>query len=116
MTRLITLTLSAVLLSAFMASVECSAQDATPAERVKLFDSQDKTKQDYRSTGVEGLSAKRIRQARALYRSQQRDARIEHNLWMGYEPLRPNWSAVPMTSSRYDYRRTIYVPVYYYRR
>ncbi len=53
-----------------------------------------------------------LRQARALYRSQQRVARLEHNLWIGHQPLRPNWNAVPTMSSRYNYSRTIYVPVY----
>ena len=62
------------------------------------------------------MTASEIRQARALYRSQQRVARLERNLWMGYEPLRPSWSATPMTSSRYAPRRTYYVPVYYYGR
>ena len=59
-----------------------------------------------------GMSAAELRQARALYRSRQRIARLENNLWMGYEPLRPQWNSVPMMSSRYSSRRTIYVPVY----
>lgn len=62
------------------------------------------------------MTASEIRQARALYRSRQRVARLESNLWMGYEPLRPSWNAIPMTSSRYAPRRTYYVPVYYYNR
>jgi hypothetical protein len=57
------------------------------------------------------MSTAELRQARALYRAQQRTARLEYNLWMGYEPLRPNWNAVPMMSSRYSNRR-IYVPMY----
>ncbi len=57
-------------------------------------------------------TAAEIRQARAQYRSQQRIARMEYNLWIGHDPLRPNWSATPMTSSRYAPRRTYYVPVY----
>ena len=57
-------------------------------------------------------SAKELRQARALHRSQQREARLQHNLWNGYEPLRPNWNAIPMMASPYSYKRTIYVPVY----
>lgn len=61
------------------------------------------------------MTTAELRQARALYRSQQRVARLEHNLWMGYEPLRPNWNALPMMSSRYPNRR-VYVPVFYYGR
>lgn len=57
-------------------------------------------------------TAAEIRQARALYRSQQRIARQEYNLWLGHEPLRPSWSATPMTSSRYAPRRVYYVPAY----
>ncbi|MCC9602425.1 hypothetical protein LOC67_17890 [Stieleria sp. JC731] len=54
-----------------------------------------------------------LRQARAQLREKQRLQRMERNLWYGYEPLRPNWNAVPMTHSRYNYRSTIVVPVYY---
>jgi hypothetical protein len=61
-------------------------------------------------------TAAELRQARAQYRSQQRIERMERNLWAGYEPLRPNWNAIPMMSSRYRYPTTIYVPVYYYPR
>jgi hypothetical protein len=57
------------------------------------------------------MSVSEIRQARAMYRANQRVARLEHNLWMGYEPLRPNWSSTPMMSSRYAPRR-VYVPIY----
>ena len=57
------------------------------------------------------MTAAELRQARALYRARQRTARLEYNLWMGYEPLRPNWNAVPMMTSRYSNRR-IYVPMY----
>ncbi len=61
------------------------------------------------------MSVAELRQARALYRAQQRVARLEYNLWMGYEPLRPNWNPVPMTSSRYGNRR-VYVPVFVHTR
>lgn len=61
------------------------------------------------------MSTAELRQARALYRAQQRVARLEYNLWMGREPLRPNWNSVPMMSSRYTSRR-VYVPVYVYTR
>ncbi|NND99644.1 MAG: hypothetical protein HKN47_20190 [Pirellulaceae bacterium] len=83
-------------------------------DRVQLFDSLEHPSESSSSarTVAPKPSASELRQARALYRSQQRIARLEHNLWMGYEPLRPNWSAVPMMSSRYSGRRTIYVPVF----
>ena len=61
------------------------------------------------------MSTAELRQARALYRAQQRVARLEYNLWMGREPLRPNWNSVPMMSSRYT-RQRVYVPVYLYTR
>ena len=57
------------------------------------------------------LSAK-LRLERAVYRDQQRVARIEANAWMGYQPLRPSWSSIPMMASRYPSRQTIYIPVY----
>ncbi len=47
------------------------------------------------------LSVAELRQARALLKSDQRRARMERNAWIGYEPLRPNWNAVPMTRSYY---------------
>jgi hypothetical protein len=52
-----------------------------------------------------------LRQARALRQADQRRARLEYNLWIGYEPLRPNWSSSPMTNSRYGNHR-IYVPLF----
>lgn len=58
-------------------------------------------------------TAAELRQARAIYRTQQRLGRMERNLWMGYEPLRPGWSAVHSMQSRYPYQRNIWVPVYY---
>ncbi|MEM0925359.1 MAG: hypothetical protein AAGJ83_04925 [Planctomycetota bacterium] len=61
-------------------------------------------------------TAAEIRQARAQYRSQQRIARMERNLWAGYEPLRPNWNSIPMMSSRYASRHTIVVPIYVFSR
>lgn len=57
-------------------------------------------------------SVMRLRQQRAAYRYHQRVARMEADAWMGYEPLRPSWSSLPMMSSRYPDRRTIIVPVY----
>ena len=61
-------------------------------------------------------SVMELRQARAMYRSAQRIARMERNLWYGYEPLRPGWTTVHYMQSRYDYQRTVFVPVYYYGR
>ena len=52
-----------------------------------------------------------LRQQRALYRANQRMARMEYNLWMGREPLRPRWSPMPMMNSRYP-TPTIVVPVF----
>ncbi|TWT94400.1 hypothetical protein [Stieleria varia] len=52
-----------------------------------------------------------LRQARAMYESQQRMARLERNRWMGYDPHRPNWASVHMMQSRYS-RPTVYIPVY----
>lgn len=86
-------------------------------DRVQLFDSLEPNSGASNSgaTTPESLrkarSVAELRQARAIYRANQRVARLERNLWMGYEPLRPNWSSTPMTSSRYAPRR-IYVPVY----
>ncbi|MCD0461306.1 hypothetical protein [Roseiconus lacunae] len=54
-----------------------------------------------------------LRQARAQLREKARLERMERNLWYGYEPLRPNWNAVPMTHSRYNHRTTYLVPVYF---
>ena len=54
----------------------------------------------------------RLRQQRAAYSYNQRLSRIEANAWIGHEPLRPSWSALPMMSSRYPARRTITVPYY----
>ena len=52
-----------------------------------------------------------LRQQRALYRANQRMARMQYNQWMGREPLRPRWSPMPMMNSRYA-PPTILVPVY----
>ena len=57
-------------------------------------------------------TAKELRQARALYRSQQRIKRLEYYQWMRFEPLRPNWNTTPAMTSPYPWRQTIYVPVY----
>ena len=52
-----------------------------------------------------------LRQQRALYRANQRMARMEYNQWMGREPLRPGWSPMPMMNSRYA-PPTIVVPIF----
>ncbi len=57
-------------------------------------------------------TAAELRQQRALYQMQQRIERLEAAAWLGYNPLRPNWSAIPMMSSRYAPTRIVYVPVY----
>jgi hypothetical protein len=83
-------------------------------ERISPFDAIKKpaTRSDVRRSQ---MSVSELRQARALYRANQRVARLEHNLWMGYEPLRPKWNAVPMMTSRYAPRK-YYVPVYVHSR
>ncbi len=55
------------------------------------------------------MSAKELRQARALYRSQLRIQRLEYNKSIGYNPLRPHWGSF---TSPPIMRRTIYVPIY----
>lgn len=62
------------------------------------------------------ISVAELRQSRALLKSDQRRARMEHNAWIGHEPLRPNWNAVPSMRSHYERRSLVYVPVYRYRR
>ncbi len=108
------------------------AQDLFPVDensidRVHLFDSLEEPAATGGKTEVSvpvvsnsdvrksRMSTAELRQARALYRSNQRAARLEYNLWMGYEPLRPNWNSIPMMSSRYTARR-LYVPVYVHAR
>ena len=83
-------------------------------DRVSLFDSVPETTSES-SVRRSRMSVAELRQARALYRANQRVSRIEYNLWLGHEPLRPRWNAVPMMSSRYSNYK-YYVPVYYYPR
>ena len=52
-----------------------------------------------------------LRQARALYRANQRMARMEYNLWIGHQPLRPRRSPMQMMNSRYS-PPTIIVPIF----
>ncbi|TWT50172.1 hypothetical protein Pla22_29120 [Rubripirellula amarantea] len=96
-----------------------SAQDPVQAKSVddmineiELFGTRERpvasgsSASDYQKKSVQEL-----RQERAIYRAEQRMLRRERQLWMGYEPLRPQFNAMPQTSSRYG-RPTIYVPVY----
>lgn len=62
------------------------------------------------------LTAAEIRQARALYQTQQRIERMERNAWAGYDPLRPGSNPIPMMSSRYSTIRIIRYPFFYYAR
>ena len=57
-------------------------------------------------------TAMELRQERALYQMRQRIERVEAAAWLGYSPLRPNWSAQPMMSSSQTPQRVIYIPVY----
>jgi hypothetical protein len=85
-------------------------------DRVSLFDSADDA--DYSSHSSmqrTRLSPRELRTARAIHQANQRMARMEYNLWMGHEPLRPRWNSIPMMSSRYS-QPTFYVPVYIYSR
>lgn len=101
------------------APVEADVQPARqpsiqrPAPPVQLYSS-DTPSSNVRRVATK-MSAAELRQARALYRSQQRIQRLEMYQWLGYEPLRPNWASIPSMTSRYQ-DRTIYVPVYIYNR
>jgi hypothetical protein len=105
-------TISISVLSGLLLDNTSFAQEAAlfaeGADRVPMFDSRKPSKSNVKASR---MSVSELRQTRALYRANQRVARIEHNLWMRREPLRPNWNAVPMMSSRYSNRRVI-VPVY----
>ncbi|MFK8112606.1 MAG: hypothetical protein AB8B91_10400 [Rubripirellula sp.] len=93
-------------------------------DRIGLFDSLEKPTVQFSDnvstsqsdTRKSKMTVAELRQARALYQADQRRARLEYNAWMGYEPLRPRWNSLPMTSSRYSSRRRIYVPAYVYHR
>ena len=83
------------------------------SSRIQLFDSSDDKVRSGRTvpSKVERRSAKEIRQDRALFRSRQRMLRHEQNLWLGYDPARPQWSGIPNMRSHYS-RPKIYIPVY----
>ena len=90
--------------------------DAVPSTRVPLFGEADASGHPSQlKVGQTMMTPQEMRTARAIYRANQRVARLEHNLWIGHEPLRPNWNAVPMMSSRYGNPK-FYVPVYVYNR
>lgn len=82
-------------------------------DRVQLFNSLEDRSNSGRTSPSEASrrTAKEIRQDRAMYEARQRMLRHQRNLWMGYEPLRPQWNGVPSMSSRYQ-PPTIYIPVY----
>lgn len=82
--------------------------DVEQPEKIELV----RSPSDSRSTSRTKMTAAELRQARALYQSEQRIRRLEAYKWMGYEPLRPNWPSIPAMTSPYPYRQTIYVPVY----
>ncbi|TWU48768.1 hypothetical protein Poly51_46710 [Rubripirellula tenax] len=84
-------------------------------DRIKLFDSLDASPGKSESARTSFSSVNELRQARALLRADQRAARMEYNAWIGYEPSRPQWSALPMMQSRYTSRR-VHVPFYVYSR
>ena len=84
--------------------------------RVALFDGAAEGKHPSQSNVTRsGMTPQELRTARAIYRANQRVARMEYNLWIGHEPLRPRWNAIPMMSSRYTNPK-FYVPVYIYNR
>jgi hypothetical protein len=90
----------------------------TPAQsdqRVPLFNQREEAQHPSEDYARRRMTPQELRTARAIYRANQRVARLEHNLWIGHEPLRPRWNAVPMMSSRYTNPK-FYVPVYIYNR
>ena len=84
-------------------------------ERVSIFPAQAAAHPSETDEARYRRTAREMRTARAIFRANQRVARLERNLWLGYEPLRPRWNAVPMMSSRYNNPK-FYVPVYVYNR
>jgi hypothetical protein len=82
---------------------------SVPEARPEIFFDAPAASQSDRRISKEKVAE--LRQQRALYRANQRMARMEYNLWMGYEPLRPRRSPMPMMNSRYG-PTTIVVPVF----
>ncbi len=92
-----------------------AATKTDPIDRIQLFDSLERTSDQDASAGAVNTyaSTMHFRQARAIEKANQRLARMEYNLWIGYNPSRPQWSAIPMTQSRYAPRQ-FHVPIYVY--
>jgi len=90
-------------------------QDVPEVVRTPIFESMDQDDHPSQSRTTKAMTARQLRTARAIYRANQRVARLEQNLWMGHEPLRPRWNSIPMMSSRYSNPK-VYVPVYIYNR
>ena len=86
---------------------------AAGIDRVSLFETIDEPPAGSSQSDVRKSqkSVQELRQERALFRANQRTARIEYNLWIGHDPLRPRWNTIPMMTSRYAPRK-IYIPVY----
>lgn len=112
-----------LLSAAFLCGITCigvadvSAQSPTTSERPPRLDLLNLDTSGPMPTSPSDMrrsrpTAMELRQERALYQMRQRLARIEAAAWMGYSPLRPNWSSQPMMTSTYVPQRVIYVPVY----
>jgi len=104
--------LVAVTAAATGAPAQDTSQAAEPDRRDNrpvLSTSSDRNPSSFRT-------AAEIRQARALYQSRQRIERLERNAWYGYQPLRPSFNAVPMTSAPRRQSRVLYFPVFLYAR
>ena len=114
---LITTVSGGVLLGSHARAQEVGGPVTKPAAgRVPLFDGVTEGEHASQSNVTRsGMTPQELRTARAIYRANQRVARMERNLWIGHEPLRPRWNAIPMMSSRYTNPK-FYVPVYIYNR
>ena len=114
---LITTVSGGVMLGSHARAQDAAGPASKPvASRVSLFNGVGEDEHPSQSNVARtGMTPQELRTARAIYRANQRVARMEYNLWVGHEPLRPRWNAVPMMSSRYS-NRTYYVPVYVYNR
>ena len=114
---LLTTVSGGVLMCSSARAQNAGRSDAQPAAgRVSLFNGTDESEHPSQSNvGRTGMTPQELRTARAIYRANQRVARMEYNLWIGHEPLRPRWNSIPMMSSRYTNPK-FYVPVYIYNR
>ncbi|MEE2938347.1 MAG: hypothetical protein VYA84_20350 [Planctomycetota bacterium] len=87
-------------------------EETAPEETLSIFENAESaTATSPSQNRPSRMTVAELRQQRGMFRAKQRMARMEYNLWMGREPLRPKFNSVPMMSSRYAPRR-IYVPVY----